>query len=66
MNKKFEIKLLKDKFRKNFFLISIYNKYNYKQYILNNNILYTFFLIMNFLYKYGFIKIKKDKKNVYL
>ena len=66
MNKKFEIKLLKDKFSKNFFLISIYNKYNYKQYILNNNILYTFFLIMHFLYKYGFIKIKKNKKNVYL
>jgi hypothetical protein len=66
MNKKFEIKLLKDKFRKNFFLITIYNKYNYKQYILNNNILYTFFLIINFLYKYGFIKIKKNKKNVYL
>jgi len=53
-----KIKLLSDKFNKNFFLISIYNKYNYKQYILKNDLLYTFFLIINFLYKYGFIKKK--------
>lgn len=59
MNKKIKIHLLIDKFKKNFFLISIYSKYNYKQYILNNDLLYTFFLIVNFLYKYGFIKIKK-------
>jgi hypothetical protein len=59
MNKKVKINLLIDKCKKNFFLISIYNKYNYKQYIINNNLLYTFFLIINFLYKYGFIKIKR-------
>jgi hypothetical protein len=59
MKKKVKIDLLIDKYKKNFFLISIYSKYNYKQYILNNNLLYTFFLIINFLYKYGFIKIKK-------
>lgn len=61
MNKKIKINLLKDKFGKDYFLISIYNKYDFKQYILRNNILYTFFLIMNFLYKYGFVKIKKKK-----
>jgi hypothetical protein len=61
MNKKIKINLLKDKFRNDYFLISIYNKYDFKQYILRNNILYTFFLIMNFLYKYGFVKIKKKK-----
>jgi hypothetical protein len=59
MNKKVKINLLIDKCKKNFFLISIYNKYNYKQYIINDNLLYTFFLIINFLYKYGFIKIKR-------
>lgn len=52
------IRILKDKFNKKFFLVSIYNKYNYKQYILNNNLLYTFFFLINFLNKYGFIKIK--------
>jgi hypothetical protein len=59
MNKKVKINLLIDKCKKKFFLISIYGKYNYKQYIINNNFLYTFFLIINFLYKYGFIKVKK-------
>jgi hypothetical protein len=59
MNNKIKIKILNDKFKNSFFLISIYNKYNYKQYILQNNILYTFFVIINFLYKYGFIKVKK-------
>jgi hypothetical protein len=57
MNNKIYIKLLTDKFKKKFFLVSIYNKYNYKQYILND-VFYTFFLIINFLYKYGFIKNK--------
>jgi len=56
--KKIKISLLNDKFKKKFFLVSIYNKYNYKQYIINNDLLYTFFLIINFLYKYGFIKNK--------
>ena len=56
---KLKIRLLNDKFGKKFFLISIYNKYNYKQYILKNDLLYTFFVIINFLYKYGFIKISK-------
>src|ERR1700743_137614 len=51
-------KYIIDKTRKKFFLISIYKKYNYKQYILNNDLLYTFFLVINFLYKYGFIKIR--------
>ena len=36
-NNKVKVKLLDDKFGKKFFLISIYNKYNYKQYILKNN-----------------------------
>jgi hypothetical protein len=59
IKKKFKIKILNDKFNKKFFLVSIYNKYNYKQYIINNDLLYTFFLIINFLYKYGFIKKKQ-------
>jgi len=59
MNNKIVVSILKDKFRKTFFSISIYNKYNYKQYIYKNRILYTFFIIINFIYKYGFIKIKK-------
>ena len=59
MNNKVKVRLLNDKFRKQFFLISIYNKYNYKQYILNNDIFFSFFLVINFLYKYGFVKIKK-------
>lgn len=58
-NNKIKIKILKDKFKKKVFLISIYNKYNYKQYILNNDILYTFFIIIHFLYKYGFFIINK-------
>ena len=62
MINKVKIKLLNDKFKKRFFFVSIYNKYIYKQYILNNNLLYTFFLVINFIYKYGFIK--KRKKNV--
>ena len=64
MNNKVKVRLLNDKFRKKFFLISIYNKYNYKQYILNNDIFFSFFLVINFLYKYGFVKIKKN--NVYI
>jgi hypothetical protein len=60
MNNKVAINILKDKFKKKFFLISIYNKYNYKQYIYKKSILYTFFIIINFLYKYGFIKLKKN------
>lgn len=59
MEKKIKIKLLKDKFNKKFFHISIYNKYNYKQYILKNSVSYTHFVILNFLHKYGFIKNKK-------
>jgi hypothetical protein len=58
IKKKIKIRILNDKFKKKFFLVSIYNKYNYKQYILNNDLLYTFFLIINFLYKYGFVKNK--------
>lgn len=65
MKKKIKIDLLSDKFGKNFFNVSIYNKYYYKQYILRNNLIYTFFVVINFLYKYGFIKIKK-KKNVHI
>lgn len=61
MNNKIEIKILKDKYNIEFFHVSLYKKYNYKQYILNDNLLYTFFIIMNFLYKYGFIKKKKIK-----
>ena len=59
---KVEIKLLRDKKHKLFFNVSIYNKYNYKQYILKNNLLYTFFIIINFLNKYGLFKVN----NVYL
>jgi len=58
LKEKVKIKLLNDKFKKKFYLISIYNKYNYKQYILKKGILYTFFIIINFLYKYGFLIIK--------
>lgn len=49
-----KIILLNDKFGKKFFWISIFKKYNYKQYILKNDLLYTFFVVVNFLYKYGF------------
>jgi hypothetical protein len=62
VDKKVKIKLLKDKKNKSFFFVSIYNKYNYKQYILKKNLLYTFFLIVNFINKYGLIFLK----NVYL
>lgn len=61
MNNKLNIELLHDKFKRRYFLVSIYNKYNYIQYILKNDLLYTFFIIINFLYKYGFIKIKNKK-----
>jgi len=60
MKKKVQINLLKDRYNSQYFFITIYNKYNYKQYILKNNIIYTFFIIIQFLYKYGFIKIKKN------
>ena len=59
MKSKVRINIFSDKFKKNFFFISIYKKYNYKQYIINHDLLYTFFLIIHFLYKYGFIIIKK-------
>ena len=59
MKNKLKVDLLKDKYNHEFFFISIYNKYYYKQYILKNNLLFTFFIVINFLYKYGFIKIKK-------
>jgi len=59
---KVKINLLRDKKNKLFFNVSIYNKYNYKQYILKNNLLYTFFIIINFLNKYGLFKVN----NVYL
>lgn len=59
---KIRIKLLKDNNNNSFFLITMYDKYNYKQYILKKNILYTFFLIVNFIYKYGFLR----NRNVYL
>lgn len=58
MKKNVKIKFSIDKFGYNFFLINIYNKYKYKQYIIDNNLLYTFFLIIFFLYKYGFVKTK--------
>lgn len=63
MEKKVKITFLKDKHGLNYFFIIIYKKYKYKQYILDNNLLYTFFMVIFFLYKYGFIKIRK-KKNV--
>lgn len=62
VEKNIKIKLLKDKKKKTFFFVSIYNKYNYKQYILKNDLLYTFFIIINFINKYGFFVLK----NVYL
>lgn len=65
MKRNVTIKFLQDKFGFNFFLIIIYKKYKYKQYIIDNNLLYTFFLVIFFLYKYGFVKIKKNK-NVYI
>jgi len=58
MKKEIEIKLLFDKWNRTFFCIYIYNKYIFKQYIIENNLLYTFFLVINFLHKYGFFKIK--------
>jgi hypothetical protein len=60
MKKKVEINLLKDRYNRQFIFIIIYNKYKFKQYILKNNIIYTFFIVVQFLYKYGFIKIKKN------
>ena len=59
MSKKIKVNLLIDKYKCKFFLITIYGKFHYKQYVLENDLLYTFFLIISFLYKYGFIKIKK-------
>jgi len=59
MHRKIKINLLKNKLNFKYFNILIYNKYYYKQYIINNDLLYTFFLIIKFLYKYGFILIKK-------
>jgi len=59
MQNKVKVILLIDKFKKKFFLVSIYNKFNYKQYILKNNLLYTFFIIIHFLYKYGFVKVRR-------
>jgi len=61
MQKKVKINILVDKYKNFFFNISIYNKYKYKQYILQNNILYTFFLIIQFLYKFSLIKIRIKK-----
>jgi len=58
MKRDVEIKLLKDKLNKQFFFICLYNKYIFKQYILKDDLFYTFFLVINFLYKYGFLKIK--------
>lgn len=58
MNKHIKITLLKDKLNKKFFSICIYNTYIYNQYILKGDLLYTFFLVINFLYKYGFLKIR--------
>ena len=59
MNKirKIKIYINKDKKGYKYFYILIHNV-KYKQYILENNIIYTFFIIMQFLYKYGFVKIK--------
>jgi len=57
--KKIKFKILKDKLGYEFFFLSFFGKYNYKQYILKNNLLYTFFVIIHFMYKYGFVKIKK-------
>ena len=59
MHRKIKINLLKDKLNLKYFKIIIYNKYYFKQYVINNDLLYTFFLIIKFLYKYGFILIKK-------
>jgi len=65
MEKKVKISVLHDKRNNGYFHISIYNRYNFKQYILQDNYIYTFFVIIHFLYKYGIVKIKK-KKNVCL
>ena len=56
--KKVEVKLIFDKLNRYFFCINLYNKYVFKQYIINNDLIYTFFLVINFMHKYGFIKIK--------
>lgn len=58
MKKKIEIELLVDKLNRKFYNIKIYNKYLFKQYIIKNDLIYTFFLVINFIHKYGFIKIK--------
>ena len=59
MNKTNKVKIYinTDKNGYKYFLILIHN-IKYKQYILDNNIIYTFFVIIQFLYKYGFVKIK--------
>jgi hypothetical protein len=56
--KEIKIELLNDKLNKKFFCIYIYDTFIFKQYILKDDLLYSFFLVINFLYKYGFIKIK--------
>jgi len=61
MKRKIILRLLKDKNNKEFYYVCIYNKYNYKQYVLNKSLAYTLFVIINFLHKYGFVTIKKTK-----
>jgi len=55
------LRLLKDKNNKVFYHVSIYGKYNYRQYFLNKSAAYTLYLVINFLYKYGFVIVKKEK-----
>jgi hypothetical protein len=59
MNNKLEIKFLQNKLKRKYFYVLLYGKYSYIQYILKKDFLYTFFIVVNFLYKYGFIKVKR-------
>jgi len=62
---KIKIQILNDRFNHSYMHISFYGKYNYKQYFLKKNLLYTFFFIIRFIYNFGFIKTK-NKKNVHI
>lgn len=61
MKRKIILRLLKDKNNKEFYHLIIYNKYSYKQYVLNKSLAYTLFVIINFLHKYGFVTITQKK-----
>jgi len=56
--KEVKIVLLNNKLNKKFFCIFVYETFIFKQPLVKDDLLYSFFLVINFLYKYGFFKIK--------